>query len=197
MPTYQTIYSEIATLVVGKYPQEVSEFKGLYLRKEKKKYEKNMVREMLNNAFPSHCLLYEEDGRPYLEGSLVEISISHSYPYAVLAWSSTKKIGVDIELCSDRLAYISPKFLSEKETKWVDKTDQFLLGAIWTIKESLYKIHPTKYWSFREHYQVEPFAISDNTIISCAVIGSEGDRFLYQAIVYQIDNYILALVSTV
>ncbi|MRM84088.1 4'-phosphopantetheinyl transferase family protein [Riemerella anatipestifer] len=148
----------------------------------KKQYERLMVRRMLNSALPLHQLFYLEDGTPYLEPSSAFISISHSYPYAVLA-IAPRKIGVDIEKKSDKLVRLKEKILYPSEKLWVSSQDEeSYLTALWTIKESLYKIHSAKYWSFREHYEVLPFSLDNLSSVECKVLNSlTGNADIYRA----------------
>ncbi|MDY3547384.1 4'-phosphopantetheinyl transferase superfamily protein [Riemerella anatipestifer] len=163
----------------------------------KKQYERLMVRRMLNSALPCHQLLYLEDGTPYLELSSAFISISHSYPYAVLA-IAPRKIGVDIEKKSDKLVHLKEKILYPSEKLWVSSQDEeSYLTALWTIKESLYKIHSAKYWSFREHYEVLPFSLDNLSSVECKVFNNPTDNAdTYRAKLEVIDeDYYLAVVE--
>ncbi|MEJ8589981.1 4'-phosphopantetheinyl transferase superfamily protein [Riemerella anatipestifer] len=201
MPLYKEFSTKETAVLVWKHDeqQEVwsEEIDTQSKISLKKQYERLMVRRMLNSALPCHQLLYLEDGTPYLEPSSAFISISHSYPYAVLA-ISPRKIGVDIEKKSDKLVRLKEKILYPSEKLWVSSEDEeSYLTALWTIKESLYKIHSAKYWSFREHYEVLSFSLNNLSSVECKVFNSPTDSAdIYRAKLEVIDeDYYLAVVE--
>ena len=91
-------------------------------------------------------LKYRENGRPYLDGADLDISISHTEAWCACAASdsSQSKIGIDIENClfsSDEAKKIARRFFSIGEQKLLneskDESKTFL--EIWTKKEALKK----------------------------------------------------------
>ncbi|SDE03679.1 4'-phosphopantetheinyl transferase family protein [Riemerella columbipharyngis] len=160
----------------------------------KKIIEKKMIKAMLQSVLPNHQLKHYTDGSPFVEIPSTHISISHSYPFAVLAVSN-KKIGVDIEKISDRILKLKDKFLSPEEKEWLSpKDDTEQLTEIWCIKESLYKIHPEKFWSLKKYYQVMPYTNKNTSPISCKVLNN-GQTTHYNAKIEHIEDYILSVVT--
>ncbi|MHA3045336.1 4'-phosphopantetheinyl transferase superfamily protein [Riemerella anatipestifer] len=201
MPLYKEFSTKEIAILVWKHDEQKEiwheEIDAQSKISLKKQYERLMVRRMLNSALPCHQLLYLEDGTPYLKPSSAFISISHSYPYAVLA-ISPRKIGVDIEKKSDKLVRLKEKILYPSEKLWVSSEDEeSYLTALWTIKESLYKIHSAKYWSFREHYEVLSFSLNNLSSVECKVFNSPTDSAdIYRAKLEVIDeDYYLAVVE--
>ena len=95
---------------------------------------RRLVREVLGREA---VLTHRPDGSPAIEGSDVEVSVSHTSGLAVLAVGGRMRIGVDVELPRATLRRVARKFLSASEMDvWVSDSD--LLRA-WTIKEALYK----------------------------------------------------------
>lgn len=135
----------------------------------KKILEYLIIRKMLKCKLPYHSIIYEENGEPILTPRDFEISITHSFPYAALA-ISTKKIGIDIEKVNPKILKIKHKFLNDEELIWTKNENELnYLTIIWTIKESLYKLHHTKYWSLKKHYNVKPFQLDNISKIECSV----------------------------
>ena len=169
------------------------EFENLKQKSPKRLIEKQMVRHMLKKIMPNHKIRYHENGQPYLEPFDKFVSVSHSFPYAVLAISE-KKIGVDIEQVKDRIDKIKHKFLHPKEIDWLSRAESGIehLTAIWCIKEALFKIHSSKQWSFKEFYVVDEFFLDKFSKIKCKVFDKDKeDKFL--AHLEKIGNYYLAI----
>ena len=203
MPIFKEIISEQTQILIWKYSDEEEfsadlisdekEFENLKQKSPKRLIEKQMVRHMLRKILPNHKIRYHENGQPYLEPFDKFVSVSHSFPYAVLAISK-KKIGVDIEQVKDRIDKIKLKFLHLNEIDWLSRAESGIehLTAIWCIKEALFKIHSSKQWSFKEFYVVDEFLLDQFSKIKCKVFDKDKeDKFL--AYLEKIENYYLAI----
>ena len=203
MPIFKEIISEQTQILIWKYSDEEEfsadlildekEFENLKQKSPKRLIEKQMVRQMLRKILPNHKIRYHENGQPYLEPFDKFVSVSHSFPYAVLAISE-KKIGVDIEQVKDRIDKIKLKFLHSTEIDWLGRVESGIehLMAIWCIKEALFKIHSSKQWSFKEFYVVDEFLLDKFSKIKCKVFDKDReDKFL--AHLEKIENYYLAI----
>lgn len=203
MPIFKEIISEQTQILIWKYSDEEKfsadlisdekEFEHLKQKSPKRLIEKQMVRQMLKKIQPNHKIRYYENGQPYLEPFDKFVSVSHSFPYAVLAISE-KKIGVDIEQVKDRIDKIKHKFLHPTEIDWLSRAKSGIehLTAIWCIKEALFKIHSSKQWSFKEFYVVDEFLLNQFSKIKCKVFDkNREDKFL--AYLEKIENYYLAI----
>ena len=203
MPIFKEIISEQTQILIWKYLEEEKfsadlisdekEFENLKQKSPKRLIEKQMVRQMLKKILPNHKIRYHENGQPYLEPFDKFVSVSHSFPYAVLAISE-KKIGVDIEQVKDRIDKIKHKFLHPTEIDWLGRVESEIehLTAIWCIKEALFKIHSSKQWSFKEFYVVDEFLLDQFSKIKCKVFDKDKeDKFL--AHLEKIGNYYLAI----
>ena len=203
MPIFKEIISEQTQILIWKYSEEEEfsadlisdekEFENLKQKSPKRLIEKQMVRHMLRKILPNHKIRYHENGQPYLEPFDKFVSVSHSFPYAVLAISE-KKIGGDIEQVKDRIDKIKLKFLHPKEIDWLGRVESEIehLTAIWCIKEALFKIHSSKQWSFKEFYVVDEFLLDKFSKIKCKVFDKDReDKFL--AHLEKIENYYLAI----
>ena len=203
MPIFKEIISEQTQILIWKYSEEEKfsvdlisdekEFENLKQKSPKRLIEKQMVRHMLRKILPNHKIRYYENGQPYLEPFDKFVSVSHSFPYAVLAISE-KKIGVDIEQVKDRIDKIKHKFLHPTEIDWLGRVESEIehLTAIWCIKEALFKIHSSKQWSFKEFYVVDEFFLDKFSKIKCKIFDKDKeDKFL--AHLEKIGNYYLAI----
>lgn len=156
----------------------------------KKLQEYLMIRQMLHDKLPNHKILYKDNGEPFLSPHDAEISITHSFPFAVLAISK-EKIGIDLEKINPKIEKIKHKFLHQNELQWAKDLEQ--LTIIWTIKEALYKLHHAKYWALYKHYEVQPFSLNDNEI-HCSVLDND-NRENFLATISKIENYFFCRVE--
>lgn len=93
-------------------------------------------------------IAHHKSGAPYLIGSELHISLSHSMHYAAVALSPSRVMGVDIEEPRPQLRKVAPRVLSDAEAEAYSASDALLLQA-WTLKEALYKAALTPGLDFR------------------------------------------------
>ncbi|WP_196889540.1 4'-phosphopantetheinyl transferase family protein [Aureivirga sp. CE67] len=119
------------------------------------------VRHLLKIAgYKDEDVTYNENGKPFLSDGK-NISISHSFEYAVVAINNEDSIGVDIEKKRDKIVRIAKKFIGV-EKSFVDlEKDIEKLTRIWGAKESLFKIHPEGAIQFDTHLMISPFEMTD------------------------------------
>ena len=111
--------------------------------------ERRAVSRLISYAFgPSACLAHRPSGAPYIIGSDVSVSVSHSRGYAAVAYSSAAIVGVDIEEPRQQLARVAPRVFSDEELALYSSPE--LLLRAWTLKEALYKAALTPGLDFRK-----------------------------------------------
>lgn len=203
MPLYRDFSDDKATILLWKYEEEEDMNPENLLEKENfekiKEYhptklkEHLLVRKILKSVLANHKILYR--GRePFLEPNDYEISVTHSFPFAALAISKNK-IGIDIEPFNEKINRIQHKFLREEESGFIEKEKETAyLTIIWSLKESLYKIHHSNYWSLKKHYEVKPFHLDFPFNIRCRV-HDEQVSDLYSARVEFFENYCFTIVD--
>ena len=203
MPLYRDFSDDHATIHLWKYEDEdhlnaekllekedFEKVKGYHPTKLK---EYLLVRKILKSILPNHKILYDER-TPYLFPNDFEISITHSFPFAALAISK-HKIGIDIEPFNPKIERIQHKFLQEEESGFIEKGKEVAyLTVIWSLKESLYKIHHSNYWSLKKHYEVKPFSLDFPFQILCRVHDDKVSD-LYKARVEFFENYCFTIVD--
>ena len=93
--------------------------------------------------FPYHLIQVADTRRPYLPNEEYHFSISHCGDYAAAIVSSESRVGIDIEIPSERIIRIKDKFLNDQEKqKWsMDglQPDIFALTLLWSCKEAVFK----------------------------------------------------------
>lgn len=160
----------------------------------KKLLEYLMVRQMLKIALPQHKILYKAIGQPYLEPRTAFVSITHSFPFAALAVSE-KRVGVDLEKVMPKIRKIKHKFLHRNEVSWTENEDEIeFLTIIWVIKEALYKLHPSKLWSLKNHYEVLPFRLNALSALRCRVFSEDFEDY-YTASIVKIEGFYFSFIE--
>lgn len=104
------------------------------------------ARALLNELIlEPHLIKYHNDGRPYLEDCLTNISISHSTGYIAIILHDTSIPGIDIELITRKVERVASRFLSPEELSAcgdsLDLSNHQML-VHWCAKEAIFKMVP-------------------------------------------------------
>jgi phosphopantetheinyl transferase len=98
--------------------------------------------------FPNDEMMVADTRKPYLPNEQFHFSISHCGDYAAAIVSIDRRVGIDIELKTERVENIKHKFLHADELTAVENSADnniSLLTLLWTAKEAMYK-----WWGFGE-----------------------------------------------
>lgn len=99
-------------------------------------------------------LAQDERGRPFIKDSDWQVSISHSFPFAVACLSKKPHTGIDLEKKGRNIQTIAPRFLNPIElAEWQD--DELMLTLAWSAKESIYKAWQKPGLSLQKEIQLE------------------------------------------
>lgn len=110
-------------------------------------------------------LEYDEFGKPHLKEGY--ISITHSFNFTAIIYSTNKVVGIDIEKQRDKILKIAHKFTPFQEYKTIANHTALIskLTIVWGAKESLYKIYGKKKLRFLEHIYIDDFKFEDERTI--------------------------------
>lgn len=153
-----------------------------------------LLRKMLNTNEYIDCQA-DENGKPILINHPHHISLSHSYDYAAVMISKTKKVGIDIEIIKNKIDRVKHKFLSADELAFIEPNNSIEhLYACWCAKEALYKLNGKKETSFKDHIHLSPFTYHDAGEIGATIdTSAHNNAFIVK---YQkFENYLLGYVS--
>ncbi|MEQ8706083.1 MAG: 4'-phosphopantetheinyl transferase superfamily protein [Phaeodactylibacter sp.] len=104
----------------------------------------------------------DEHGKPYLEGSPYQISISHSHEKAA-AIAAPDIVGIDIQHWVPKIERLAKRFLNKAELDQLHAAAPerlFQLHVLWGAKESLYKAYGRRQLDFCQHMKVGPINAS-------------------------------------
>lgn len=99
----------------------------------------------------------DEFGKPHLNDSPYDISLSHSGRFAAVI-ASPKVCGIDIQHLVPKLKKIEKKFMTQEDLNRLSEVYYMeQLHVYWGAKEALYKAYGKRKLEFREHIIIEPF----------------------------------------
>ncbi len=115
-----------------------------------------LLHEMSGRQLRAACLK-DEFGKPHLEGSFYDISLSHSHELvAVIA--APRLVGVDIQYLVTKIERIAYKFMRPEEAESLESSSRIEhLHVYWGAKECLYKAYGRRSLDFKTHILIEPF----------------------------------------
>jgi len=145
---------------------------------ESRQMELIVVRLLLANmGVNHHDLGYDENRKPFIQSSSLNISISHTTGIVCIMLSEIDAIGVDIEKVSTRVEKIKHKFLNAHEIEYYDACAEKLklkwLLLAWCTKEALYKYTSRIYYDFKAHFKIQNIDFNTREIVAICQIGSE------------------------
>lgn len=118
----------------------------------------------LYSDFPLYEILIADTRKPFLKNEEYHFSISHCGQFAAAIVSNELRVGIDIELQTERLHKIKHKFLSTKELIFVNshsKPEQLqLLTIMWGAKEAMFKWYGKGSVDFNVMMEIEEFILS-------------------------------------
>jgi 4'-phosphopantetheinyl transferase len=152
---------EPESFFIGKlqlYTDELAHFEKI---KGKKRLEWLAVRYLLHQLSERDIrgmVIKDQYGKPRLDASPWNISISHTHNFAAVI-AAPEPVGIDIQAIVGRIQLIADRFLNEEEKQIVASSKDTIrtLHVMWGIKESLFKIHGTGAIDFRKNLFVNAF----------------------------------------
>ena len=105
-------------------------------------------------------LNHHDNGKPYLENCVTNISITHTDKYVAIIISDYDELGIDIESLERDFTAVEKKALSEDEIDDLDdekKNEQ--LAIYWCAKEAIFKRMSQNRVDFAEQIEVEKFNV--------------------------------------
>lgn len=118
--------------------------------------------------FPLELIQIADTRKPYLEGEAYHFSISHCGDYAAAIVSKEKRVGVDIEIFTEKIKKMQHKFVSDGEMERVNSQWSMVNGfneaslmlirqltLAWSCKEAVFKWYGSGELDFKEHMELQ------------------------------------------
>ena len=132
-------------------------------------------------------ITYLPNGKPVVSDK-IHISISHCDQYAGFLLSD-RPCGLDIQNKNEKIALIARRFCNDEEMKFAFESQDplALYTAMWSIKESIFKVYGEKL-AFAEQMNIKEFEPYQDDKIEVQVTRPEGDS-IFQVRKHMIANY--------
>jgi phosphopantetheinyl transferase len=130
-------------------------------------------------AFPYQEILIADTRKPYLSSEAYHFSISHCGDYAAAIVSRECRVGIDIEIPSDKVARIAKKFLHAEEQDCFALSPQHtqpdvqLATVLWSAKEAMFKWWGWGEVDFSEMLRINPFTLDKKGTIQAQFLKNE------------------------
>ena len=159
---WEIVESEKELLSLSSIPSDELEELSL-IKSSDRRREKLAVRALLNQLFGEKVYLgHHDNGRPFLQNSLTEISISHTKRFVAIITHPEESVGIDIESLDRDFTAVEKKALSEEEIDDLsDKNRQLHLAIYWCAKEAIYKRMSISDVDFSNQIEIKRFTPRD------------------------------------
>lgn len=153
--------------------EEISFIKDKSLRKQK-----FAVRALLNQLFEEKVYLsHHENGKPFLENRVTNISITHTDNYVAVMLDDNNEPGIDLESLDRDFQVVEYKALSEEEIEDLDEDKKHeQLAIYWCAKEAIFKMQSLYNVDFAEQIEVDKFRPKGEGELEAVFIDDEGEE---------------------
>ena len=165
------------------------------IRSESLRKQKLAVRALLNEVFEEKVYLsHHDNGKPYLENCVTNISITHTEKYVAIITHDEDDLGIDIESLDRDFSAVEKKALSEDEIDDLDddkeeKNEQ--LAIYWCAKEAIYKRMSINRVDFAEQIEVEKFNLRDEGELEATFIHKDEHEEEFELGYMTFDRHVL------
>lgn len=150
-----------------------------YIKSESLRKQKLAVRALLDALFEEKVYLsHHDNGKPYIENSSMNISITHTNKYVAVLLNDTDEVGIDIESLDRDFSAVAKKALSEDEIEDIEDIDEEQkneqLAIYWCAKEAIYKKMSQYNVDFAEQIEVDDFRFRGEGELDATFIEKDG-----------------------
>lgn len=171
--------------------EEISFIKSESLRKQRL-----AVRALLGELFEDKVYLsHHDNGKPYLENMVTNISITHTEKYVAVILHDEEDVGIDLESMDRDFSAVEKKALSEDEIDDLDderRNEQ--LAIYWCAKEAIFKRLSASAVDFSEQIEVERFRVRDEGDLEATFTYKDGYEQEFELQYTTFDNHVLVWV---
>ena len=175
--------TETVDELLGLVPESCASYALRVFKSDKRCSEWLAVRAILASEFgDSVAIVYDDAGKPMLDGVCGSVTISHTDGYAVVAYSRDVDVGVDVERVSRNVVALAGRFMAaEILDKAAPDKRNFVALVHWCAKEALYKIVGNLGGNFKDNISVAIFEPEESGCVQVTLAGlcsPKGDSFV-------------------
>lgn len=169
-----------------------------FITNESVRKQRLAVRALLCELFEGEkvYLSHHDNGKPYIENSVTNISITHTTDYVAVILDDNEDVGIDIESLSRDFSAVEKKALSEDEKDDLedDEKRNEQLAIYWCAKEALFKRLSAYRVDFAEQIEVERFRPRGEGELEATFIHKDGYEEEFELEYMTFDNHVLVWV---
>ena len=167
-----------------------------YIRSESQRKQRLAVRALLNEVFEEKVYLsHHDNGKPYLENMVTNISITHTEKYVAIILHDEADLGIDLESLDRDFSAVEKRALSEDEIDDLDderRNEQ--LAIYWCAKEAIFKRVSAYKVDFAEQIEVERFRPRGEGELEATFIHKDGYEEDFELEYMTFDRHVLVWV---
>ena len=171
--------------------EEISFISSESLRKQRL-----AVRALLCELFGEKVYLsHHDNGKPYLENMVTNISITHTEKYVAIILHDEEDLGIDLESLDRDFSAVEKRALSEDEIDDLDderRNEQ--LAIYWCAKEAIFKRVSAYKVDFAEQIEVERFRPRGEGELEATFIHKDGYEEDFELEYMTFDRHVLVWV---
>lgn len=166
---------------------------------ESQRKQRLAVRALLNEVFEDKVYLsHHDNGKPYLENCITNISITHTEKYVAIITHDEDDLGIDIESLDRDFSAVEKRALSEDERDDLDddaddRKEQ--LAIYWCAKEAIYKRMSQNRVDFAEQIEVEDFNLRNEGELEATFIHKDGHEEDFELGYMTFDRHVLVWIA--
>ena len=167
-----------------------------FIRSQSLRCQRLAVRALLSQLFEEKVYLsHHDNGKPYLENMVTNISITHTEKYVAVILHDEEDVGIDIE-CQDRdFSAVEKKALSEDEIDDLDEDKRNeQLAIYWCAKEAIFKRISAYNVDFAEQIEIERFRPRGEGELEATFIHNDGYEEEFELEYMTFDRHVLVWV---
>lgn len=156
--------------------------------------ERLAVRALLNQLFDGKVYLgHHDNGRPFLQNSLIEISISHTKRFAAVLTHPDDSVGIDIESLDRNFSAVEKRALSPYEIENLSEKNRNLHLAIhWSAKEAIYKRMSLSDVDFARQIEIKRFSPKEEGELEATFIQKDGEELEFELQYEVFEGHVMA-----
>ena len=172
--------------------EEISYIRNASLRKQKL-----AVRALLDTLFEEKVYLsHHDNGKPYIENSSINLSITHTAKYVAVIYNDTEEVGIDCESLDRDFSAVEKKALSEEEIEDLDEDKRNeQLAIYWCAKEAVFKKMSQHNVDFAEQIEIDDFRLKGEGELDATFIHKDGLEGGFELQYVTFDRHVLVWVA--
>lgn len=186
MPLFKKYDDHDTVMGIWKMSESLHELECLYkvkeheaetynsFRNDRRRKEWMTVRILLRELIgPEPSIEYMESGKPFLRGSKMFISITHTIGYVGVRLG-IQPVALDMEYMSNRVLNLIPRFVSPKEMVYISEENKVTTALLtWSAKETLFKRFDISDVLFDEHLSVRSLYVNGRNGVFTGCVNKE------------------------